>query len=567
MRPDLAYFHDKSSAERQLLRNLRTTRCGYDQERILHNFLLDAYVGGGGFQNGLIPSPEAPFWGRRAYERGRSLWMDNRAYLLQAPQPRGAGRQATQSNTSYLVAFHGEDYDSYLDRIKTSAYHNPVEKLVRVTNALLFQQDAQRDHLPQPLVNWLPNVDRRHRPLNQFARNMGLRGQLFGWAASLADLPNLPPMGSLYESLRANHVPYLVPLCPQEILDWDRSSDDTITALKTSTMHEHPRRSMFDLKLWEEHITIIYPSYWERYVILMPPPQAGYLHAYSGPMASQYFDPEEGRLYAQEQGENPFGEVPASFFAWDEGFGAVSSYGLPQIFNVAKTAWDLFQQNSELRRIMRDQTFATLITPAAVGGTAGNKPMGTGNYLSERASDKGIHRFISPPSAPAQVYEKRIDSTTEMLHQISGLDMNSRRFTETAEAMRIRFQQTEAMLYNAATNLEHWETTSLRHVGRAFSLKDSALDAMSIYRSKTFDVGRFSAQIDEALKGLRMPFGKEGYKALLRRTMRSLLPNASEKDIAEYDREVDKMVEENYDSLLQKALATTGSASTSPAQP
>ncbi len=558
------FFHDKTNAERQMLRGLRRTRCGYDQERLLHNFLLDAYVGGGGFQNGFIPSPDAPFWGRRAYERGRSTWLDNRNFLIQRSS--GPTRGAEQSQTSYLVAFHGEDSDSYLDRIKVAAYHNPGEKIVRVTNALLFQTDATRENLPQSLAEWLPNVDRRRRPINHVARNVGLRCQLFGWAGTLVDLPTGVPLSSMAESVEASRMPYTVPLCPQEILDWDMRPDGTLSAVKISTMHEHPRTSLFDLKLWEEHITLIYEDRWERYIVLMPPPETIQMPMWGGQV--NYFDPEEGRLWATDTGPNPFGVVPISFCAWDEGFGGVSSFGLPQIFNVAKAAWDLFQQNSELRTIMRGQTFSTLIAPAAEGGAVGNRAVGVGNFLHERAKDKGITRYISPPSGPAQVYEKRMEGTGEMLHQISGLDINARRYTETAEAMKIRFQQTEAMLFNAATNLESWELGVIRLAGSTMSVREAALTAITIYRQKTFDVSRYSTQIDEALKSMRVPWGKQVLKAILRRTLRSALPNASERDLVEYDREVDATVEANYDNFLEQALAYAGtSAANTPASP
>src|SRR5262249_25880088 len=110
---ELSYFADKDDKERLLLRQLRATRAGFAEESLMHNFLLDAYVGCGGFQNGLIPSPDAPFWGRRAYERGRSRWLEMRTTLMAAPQRKGEAQPAAQSALSYLVAFHGEDTDSY----------------------------------------------------------------------------------------------------------------------------------------------------------------------------------------------------------------------------------------------------------------------------------------------------------------------------------------------------------------------------------------------------------------------------------------------------------------------
>lgn len=96
---DLSFFNDAPPTEKELLKKLRHTRDGFIEERFLHNFLLDSYIGGGGFQNGLIPSPDAPFWGRRAYERGRSTWLTNREALLVPPQ-KNDPKPAQQSQLS-----------------------------------------------------------------------------------------------------------------------------------------------------------------------------------------------------------------------------------------------------------------------------------------------------------------------------------------------------------------------------------------------------------------------------------------------------------------------------------
>jgi len=527
---------------------LRSTRRGYEEERILHNFLLDAYVGGGGFQNGLIPAPDAPFWGRRAYERGRSVWLTTRDDYMTI-RPDGAKR-ATQSESSYLVAFRGEDQDAYRDRIMCASYHNPVEKIVRVTNSLLFQQEPQRNKLPKALAAWIDAADSRGRSMSHSMRNMALRTQLFGWSGKLVDSPSDIPDAD--DTMAADRMPYVVPLCPQEILDWDQQPNGEVSALKISTMHEHKRTSMLDEKLYEEHITFLYPDRWERYVILMPPPN----HA----KGRGYFDDDTGRIYSQTSGINYHGRIPVEFCSWDEGFGAVASSGLPQIYNLAKVAWDLFQQNSELRNIMRGQTFAQLIKPRPQGVGAGQTSVGIGNYLTEDGDSKGITRYINPSAESANVYEKRMEGTTEMLHAISGLDLNSRRYTETAEAMRIRFQQTSSMLRNAAKNLEHCERNLIVIAGRSMSFRESVLDAIEVHRATTFDVDRYSTQIDEALKGLTIPWGPEALKAIWKKLYRCVVSDASEHEIHKIDQEIDATIADSYDIIHAAALNGTAAA-------
>jgi len=538
------YFGQKSEAERKLLCLLRYTRGGYEEERILHNFLLDAYVGGGGFQNGLIPAPDAPFWGRRAYERGRSAWINSRDRYMQ-PQETVAKR-ATQNPASYLVAFSGEDQDAYRDRIMCASYHNPVEKIVRVTNSLLFQQEPQRNNIPPALAKWIDKADSRQRSMSHCMRNTGLRTQIFGWTGVLVDSPADVAPDQMTASAMAERMPYVVPLCPQEILDIDIEPSGEVTGLKISTMHEHKRTSMMDEKLYEEHITYLYPDRWERYVILMPPPK----HA----KGNGYFEPDTGRIISETKGVNYHGRIPVEFCSWDEGFGVVASSGLPQIYNIAKVAWDLFQQNSELRNIMRGQTFSQLIMPRKAQTVQGQQSVGIGNALVEDHDTKGIHRFITPDPAAAEVYEKRMEGTTEMLHTISGLDLNSRRYTETAEAMRIRFQQTSSMLRNAAKNLESCERNLIVIAGRAMSFREEVLSDIEVIRPTVFDVDRYSTQIDEALKLMTLPWGKEALKDIMSKTIRSAIPSATEARLNVLDQEIGATIEASYDSIRAAAL-------------
>jgi len=546
---DLQFFERKSDEERAKLRALRVTRPNYQEERILHNFLLDAYVGGGGFQNGIIPSPDVPFWGRRAYERGRSEWLENRTRLLRPRDPVEPGSRAYAMSTSYVLPFHGEEMDSFCDRVTSSVYHNPAEKIVRFTNSLLMQDDAQREGLPPILTEWLRNVDRRGRALNHIARNLVLYGQIFGWGAALTDTP-VRSAPSLADSMRLGMQPYLTLICPQEILDWDCSPDGTVLAAKTSLLCEHPRSSMFDPKLWEEHIQLWYPDGWERYVVLLPPAET----------CSDPTNPELGRIIRQDSGPNPSGRVPLSFFAWDEGLGGVSSYGLPQIFNIAKVAWEIFQINSELRRMMRDQVFALLIRERTTGGANGTAAVGPANFLTESEKYAGNTRFIAPPPAPAQIYETRMESLNEQLHRMSGVDSGAKKVSETAEAMRVRFQMTSAMLTNAATNVERWELDALRLVGGLFGIREDVLMRMSVTRPKNFDVGRYTAQIDDATKALKMPWGPAALTQILRRTLRSIVPNVNPELMTQLDAEVETTVTENYDRILAAVVGAGASA-------
>lgn len=551
--------NDKS----RFLQALRATRAGYQSEGLLHNFLIDSYTGGGGFQNGLIPSPDVPLWGRRAYERQRDNWLEARSFLSSTPlqgegAERGEAKRASQSQWSYLVAFHGEDQDSYNDRLKNSAYHNPIEKIVRVTNGFLFQTPPVRDNLPELLARWVPQVDLKRRHMDSHLRTVGLRMQILGWSGTLVDLPKMQA-DNMLDSFRRGLLPYCMPLYPQEILDMDVSSGGELKSIKIQTMHEHERSSMLVEKQWEEHITIYYPDRWERWRLLLAPPSS----RDSGYHDAEFITPPG----SPEYGPNPFGVVPATFASWDDGLGGLTSWGMPQIFNLAKIAWQLYNQGSELENILRNQTFATLVIPKPEGNSVkGNITIGVGNAIKEPEKAKGLTRYISPSASSATVYETRLNSGGERIHAIAGIDSGNGKYSETAEAMRIRFQQTEMMLINASNELQRHEQEILKLAGRGgFHVSEPELDRIQVFRSKEFDVDRYASQLTEATKAMKLPWPEQVMTGILKRTVRSVLPNASQKELAGYDAEIERTMKAVYPKLLSQLLSQIEPDKTDPA--
>lgn len=527
------------------LKQLRRTRSGYEAEGILHSFLMDAYTGGGGFQNGIIPSPEVPLWGRRAYERGRSAWLLGREDLFRPTCSDKEAEAARQSDWSYLVAYHGEDMDSYRDRLRNCSYSNPVAKVVDVSNGLLLQDAPIYERIPDQLTSWLPISTLDRLPMQSHIQATAKRGQIVGFSGSFVDMPALAANNYL-ESVQLGLLPYVLSFYPQDITDWDIGADGKLTAAKIVTVHEHKRQSLLDEKAWEEHILLLYPDRWERYRLLLKEPDG------SGNDVAAFLTPWD----KPDTGPNPFGEVPLIFFAWDDGLGGLVRWGMPQIFNIAKIAWRMFNEGSELTSVLRGQTFSTLVLPQNEGNAVkGNQPVGIGGAIREPIKARGIIRYVAPPSGPAQAYETRLANEREQIHSIAGIDSGSGKYSETAEAMRIRFQQTEMMLVNASARLGQHELKLLRLAGRGgFRLPEATLERMNLARSESFDVDRYANQLDEAIKAMDMPWPKSVLKALLKRTTRSILPNVTQKDLQDMDREIDNLVDTKHEDLLGSVL-------------
>ncbi|OPZ08724.1 MAG: hypothetical protein BWZ07_03117 [Alphaproteobacteria bacterium ADurb.BinA280] len=86
------------------------------------------------------------------------------------------------------------------------------------------------------------------------------------------------------------------------------------------------------------------------------------------------------------------------------------------------------------------------------------------------------------------------------------------------------------------------------------------LDAIEVHRATTFDVDRYSTQIDEALKGLTIPWGPEALKAIWKKLYRCVVSDASEHEIHKIDAEIDATIADSYDIIHAAALNGTAAA-------
>jgi len=537
-----------SLTQAALIKKLRATRPGYEQEGILHEFLRDSYTGGGGFRNGQVPMPEVTFWGRTSYERGGTTWLNSYYQGRQLFNDRSKNTGGPARKTwSYLEPFPGEDTFAYLDRVNCSTYTNPIEPIVHVTNAFLHADDAQRDELPPPLSAWIPNANGERQHIREIGKNMTFRCQLVGWGTTVADLPQAPARANFAESLAAGHAPYLTNFWPQEILDWDLNEKGELIGLKISTHHEMPRESMLSPKRYSEHITLWYPDHWERYVIEEEGPES------SGSVRPKVLDKLEG--------PNPFGRVPAVFCRWDEPISGPVFTGMPQVLTLAQIARKLFNQNSELDYMMRSQVFGQLVGPQRNQGVS--KPtenVGWGNFLEEPEGAKGIWRYIQPSGESAATYEKALERGKRDVYRIALIDPGEGRAAETAESRRLRFQQTESMLGTMAGNLERWEAEIYRLVAPVLRVSESDLEKIAVRRKRSYAIQVLSEQLESTMEALDLPIGPVAKTALVRRALRTLLPDTAEKEFVTIDAEVETLVKELEDvrKASAKLLAENG---------
>ena len=499
-----------TSSDQELIRRLRQKRPDWENEKALHTFWVASYTGDGGFRNGQVPAPAAPFWGRQSYDA--TLWSLSGVFPV-PPYLAGPARQTW----SYIVPFRDEDQLSYEDRVNSTVYSNYIEPIVDLTNAFLTATDAVRENLPRPISAWNNNVDGEGRSIQWLAQLTLKQVQLVGYIFTLVDLPQ-DTGKSLADSLRNGVQPVATNIWPQDVYDYDLNPDGTIKSIKIASYIQGERKSILEDRTIVEQITIWTKDTWERYEISK--------------------DRNADRISKHEKGPNELGVVPICVARWRSPVSSTGSIkGHPQISTLAQLARDLYNRESEHVFNMRQSTFAQLIAP---GDPNGDDTMtGPGNTLTEDAQTKGITRYISPDASIAASYEKRIDRVENSIFRTAGIDRNDQNRPETAESKRMRFVQTNAILAAAACNIDQWEKDLYVLVARAYRLDpDKVLERIAIHRKKDYAAEDLVHLLDAAIKAKELPTGPTAMARLTQRVINILVPDQSEKEREQVNEEI-----------------------------
>ncbi len=179
------------------------------------------------------------------------------------------------------------------------------------------------------------------------------------------------------------------------------------------------------------------------------------------------------------------------------------------IGDIARINCDIYNAISEMREIIRNQTFPVLLIPQRFQtdkSDAKSITVGTDNALAYDPAD-GAPRYIAPPDNPITVIQGYIKDLIGMIYQSVNLEYVSGFASGSGLAISYFFQQTQSSLSGMAAQLEGAETRIAALVvgyggerwdgsisySRDFDLQDLkqdleiAIDALSIGISETFD--------------------------------------------------------------------------------
>jgi len=203
----------------------------------------------------------------------------------------------------------------------------------------------------------------------------------------------------------------------------------------------------------------------------------------------RYFDKNEWRIYDKdynliESGEHNLGICPLIIFSETGIFPDVGEF--TQIASLAKRHYNLL---SELDEILRGETFPILTLNADNPSDVELKIASDNAIVYQSGMNKP--EFIAPPSAPAEIYLKKIKDLENQIDKIA-YDISTNESNESGIALDLKFQGLNASLANFAIRLEDLERRAFDIVCKYLNIQND----ITIQYSHNFSIVDVNKEIE-----------------------------------------------------------------------
>jgi hypothetical protein len=427
------------------------------------------------------------------------------------------GKPLTQNVGANLFQHPKERNKDYQDRIQMSFYYNFCAPVVDIYTEHLFKQpiDFDRGSIEQSFLLRENNIDRRMSSINEFRKEVCDLAQIYGQVGVVVDMPPARGEMSRADEIRNDKFPFFTIYAPQNIINWsqDVSGDLNWIVLREFIDGNTDYNNYDEKNIYQPQYRIWTRTGWQLY-------DAGYNLVGSG--------------------DHNIGRVPfVMFFGRRSKKYYNSLLGVSDICDIAFIARDIFNSCSELKQILRDQTFAFL----AIEGTADeydDLSIGTSKGLIYPKGNK-TPSYVSPPQANAEIYFQHIDRQISKIFQIAKLEGGSAKFEgqnaveQSGVSKAWDFNQTNTALSRKADNMQDGESK----LWDLFSRWEGKEFDGSISYPNDFNVKSLLDDLTEAEKLLKIEvgseFNKEVKKAIIRKKFDRMPDDVIKKMIDDVD--------------------------------
>lgn len=210
---------------------------------------------------------------------------------------------------------------------------------------------------------------------------------------------------------------------------------------------------------------------------------------------------------------------------------------------------DLYNLTSEVRELLRNQTFAILNIPLGTDGSIEREmgligeTSGTANVLFSSLSAD----YVSPEGTNVTMYHEHIDRLMRTIYRLAVVSWESdSRDAESADSRKIKSADLQQMLAGYAQECEQTERALAEFVYRAAYGPDKweaqwETDQPSISYPDDFDVTGLLDELEAVTQGIGLELGETATKELKKRVIPRLLPNLPQPTMSAIETEISEM--------------------------
>lgn len=407
--------------------------------------------------------------------------------------------------------------EDYSERVRMSYYYNFCAPIIDIYSNHLFKDSVIENFEglnDSTIENVQEDIDRQGSNLTEFRKEVSNMAQVYGHVFVACDVPMANGnIITLKDQIDQRQFPYFVMYHPQNIINWSLdefgqpywvllreeldSNQDIVTFDKNKTTKTQYR-------LWTRDEWAVFD---DDYNLVMTGPHTA-------------------------------GRVPVTCFFDTKSKKARNFLGVSSIADIAYIARDVYNSCSELRQILRDQTFAFL---ALQGSSDEYKELSVGTSKGLLYPDgRNVPQFVSPPADNANVYFQHIDRQVSKMFQLAKLEGGSASFSgqtavqESGVSKAWDFNQTNSALAKKASNMEDGEL----RLWQIFAAQDGTEFTGKIEYPREFSVKDLMSDLNEAEKLFRIQLGKTFDMEVKKAIIKKKFPRKSEQDIEKMEKEI-----------------------------
>jgi len=478
----------------------------YQKYRSYWDFLLESYEGGVDYTRAYIPT---------------------RIQGSNEIQVKVNGKILNRSTRDNLFKHPKERIDEYNARLEMSYYYNFCAPIIDIYTNHLFKQPIIEDYksIQRIVDEQRNNVDRKGGSIVEFRKEIAELAQIYGHVFVVVDMPKVEtPIISLKNKIDVKAFPYFIIYSPQDVINW--AVDEfgkpywvLLKEVKDSNIDpfNYAREKALDInyRLWTKTEWKLYNKDYEEI----------------------------------DNGTHNVGEVPLVVYFDKQSKKYRNFLGISALADISFICRDVYNSCSELKQILRDQTFAFL----AIQGDAteyDELSVGTRKGLLY-PPDRNQPQYISPPSDNSEAYFKHIDRQVSKIYQLAKLEGGSAEFSgqtaveQSGVAKAWDFNETNSSLSKKASNLQDGELKVWEMFARWEGKKE--FDGNVSYPTE-FSTQSVNEDLEEAEKTAKIELGKEFDLEIKRTIIKKKFPRLPEEE----QKTMIKSMEDGHDKLGQK---------------